>query len=352
MHLVRETQDLVAARAYAYRQLDQAAGRADLKSADAARKAIAEIGARLEQADAALRQNFSGFADLANPRPLGLAETQSLLQANQALVLFLDLVEYSQIPEETLVFAVSKDKFKWLTIPYGARALPRRVKTLRCGLDGSSWNERESHDLCKELLGIEASEHSLPPFDAVQAHALYRGLFGGIEEVIKDKSLLIVPSGALTQFPFEVLVTSKLDKTLPRFEAYARAAWLGQRQSIKVLPSVASLRALSDAKATQAAEPFIGFGNPLLTGLDGSDRSAFSKQVCPDAKAHGKLQTARRSAGLHFPGAAWWMWRACAVSNHCRSWQMNSARRLKQLAFRGGGSMMPCISATARPSLS
>ena len=35
-----------------------------------------------------------------------------------------------------------------------------------------------------------------------------QALFGQIEDVIKDKRLLIVPSGALTQLPFQVLVTA------------------------------------------------------------------------------------------------------------------------------------------------
>ena len=89
-----------------------------------------------------------------------------------------------------------------------------------------------------------------------------------------------MPSGALTQLPFEVLVTAKPDDKLPRFEAYKKAAWLGQRQAISVLPSVGSLKALRAAKASGSPEPFAGFGNPLLTGVDGTDKSAWDKQEC------------------------------------------------------------------------
>ena len=32
------------------------------------------------------------------------------------------------------------------------------------------------------------------PFDLTRAHALYKSLFGGAEDVIKGKSLLVVPS--------------------------------------------------------------------------------------------------------------------------------------------------------------
>jgi CHAT domain-containing protein len=109
---------------------------------------------------------------------------------------------------------------------------------------------------------------------------LYRDLFGGIEDFIQGKRLLIVPSGALTRLPFEVLVTAKPDETLPRSDAYKKAEWLGQRQAITILPSVSSFKALHSAKASEAPEPFAGFGNPLLTGLDGTDKSAWAKQEC------------------------------------------------------------------------
>ena len=92
--------------------------------------------------------------------------------------------------------------------------------------------------------------------------------------------MLIVPPGALTQLPFEVLVTAKPDAALPRFEAYKKAAWLGRRQAITILPSVGSLQVLRTAKASGAPEPFLGFGNPLLTGKDGKDHTAEAVQDC------------------------------------------------------------------------
>ena len=94
------------------------------------------------------------------------------------------------------------------------------------------------------------------PFDLARAGAFYRDLFGGIEDLTQGKRLLIVPSGALTQLPFEVLVTAKPDETLPRFEAYKKAAWLGQRQAVTILPSVGSLKALRAAKASARAGAF------------------------------------------------------------------------------------------------
>ena len=48
---------------------------------------------------------------------------------------------------------------------------------------------------------------------------------------------------------------------------YRSAAWLGTRQAITVLPSVASLKALRQlAKTSRATKPYLGVGNPLLDG--------------------------------------------------------------------------------------
>ena len=127
-----------------------------------------------------------------------------------------------------------------------------------------------------------------------------------MEDLIKDKSLLIVPSGALTQLPFEALVTEKPDGSLPRFEAYKSARWLGQRQAVTVLPSVGSLKALRTAKGSAATELFAGFGNPLLDGVDGKDKSAWAKQTCPKSPAPRQTRIASLTASLSLdlPGRA------------------------------------------------
>ena len=63
---------------------------------------------------------------------------------------------------------------------------------------------------------------------------------------MKDKrSLLIVPSGALTALPFHLLVTEKPAAAIPeKLDGYRDAAWLLKRHAVSVLPSVASLKSL------------------------------------------------------------------------------------------------------------
>ena len=297
--LVRGQQDLLGAREEAYSSLDVAAGEADTKGAEAARAAIADIAAKLTAKQSELRNAFPEYAGLANPKPLGLADAQALLGEGEVLVLFLDLPQLGRVPEETIVFALTKKEARWMSIGVGSSALQERVTTLRCGLDSSNWRFGEqSREVCKTALGTEVTEEQTPPFDAAAAHALYRDLFGGIEDLTQGLRLLIVPSGALTQLPFEALVTTKPDETLPRFEAYKTAAWLGQRQAITILPSVGSLKALRAAKASAAPEPFLGVGNPLLTGRSGTDRSAWAKQDCSKTTPPKQSRIASIAAGI------------------------------------------------------
>ena len=96
-------------------------------------------------------------------------------------------------------------------------------------------------------------------------YRLYQALFGQVEDLIKGKHLLIVPSGALTQLPFQVLVTAP-----PANGDNKSAAWLVRDHALTVLPAVSSLKALRRvARPSAATKPMIGFGNPLLDGPGG-----------------------------------------------------------------------------------
>jgi CHAT domain-containing protein len=101
------------------------------------------------------------------------------------------------------------------------------------------------------------------------------------------------PAGATVQLrlvrgPEQRTIVATLGKRVePRAFArlklaeYRQVAWLGARQPISMLPSVPSLKALRQlAKASKATQPYIGFGNPLLSGPNGEDRRAWRRQSC------------------------------------------------------------------------
>src|SRR5690606_4060961 len=75
-------------------------------------------------------------------------------------------------------------------------------------------------------------------------------------------------AGALSALPLSVLVVRAPPVAMLRSEGEFKGLdWLGARNAISVLPAVSTLTALRRvARASSAAEPMIGFGNPLLLG--------------------------------------------------------------------------------------
>jgi CHAT domain-containing protein len=289
--LVRERQDMVARRQTEDKQLLVAVGRGDAAASEALRKSLASLDLALDAIDARLSSEFKDYAELANPKPQTIASTQGLLDDNESLVLFLDAPQFGNLPGETLIWVMTRADARWARIDLASQALIERASALRCGLDRDSW-VGEGKQRCLNLLAIDvgkAPESGNPlPFDLARAHQLYQALFGQVEDLIKGKRLLIVPSGPLAQIPFHVLVTEQPDMAPTANEAFRRAAWLAKSNMITVLPSVSSLKALREyAKTSHATKPFAGFGNPLLNGSDANDglraELARARQHCAQA---------------------------------------------------------------------
>jgi tetratricopeptide (TPR) repeat protein/CHAT domain-containing protein len=291
--LVRKRQDLLAQRRRADKRLLAAVGTADANGASTLRAAIASYDADMRSIDAELAHKFPDYASFANPKPLTIAEVQALLGPEEALILFLDVKQLGRLPEQTLVWALTRKTASWHRTPLGPRALADAVLALRCGLDGSNWQDGGGADKCGQLLAEldpQATQSGqgagMLPFSLTRAHELYAHLFGPIQHVIRGKHLIIVPSGPLMSLPFSVLVTEPPKATLSEgLAAYRRAAWLGTRQAISMLPAVASLAALRrHAKRSAAPDPFLGYGDPTLVGVPGCPRVPIP-EACPDEKS-------------------------------------------------------------------
>jgi CHAT domain-containing protein len=242
----------------------------------ALRSRLAGIAGRLDTLDGRLAKEFPEYTRLASPQPLSIARVQELLASQEALVLIASRLNQS------LVWVITKERARWELVPLGEDELGREVAALRCGLDASAWALAGSLS-CELLLGLAHEVGQPLPFDLARAHGLYAALLAPFHEIIKDKRLLIVPSGPLTGLPFSVLVTEAPASRFPAgVKRYADVAWLAKSHATAVLPSVTSLASLRGVTQLAAApNPFIGFGNPLLSGADGRDRSAWAKQTCP-----------------------------------------------------------------------
>jgi CHAT domain-containing protein/Flp pilus assembly protein TadD len=300
--LVRERQDLVSEWDAKDKLLIAAKSEPPANRKAGAEKALverlAEIETRLSEIGQRFAQDFPDYAALASPTPASVAEVQAQLGTDEALVLFLVTPERKPLPEESFIWVVTKSDVRWVRSDLGTAALTREVVALRCGLDADAW-EGKGAERCTKALGI-APVKGAPnplPFDHARAHKLYMGLFGQVQDLIKGKHLLIVPSGPLTQLPFQVLMTGP-----PTSGDHRAAAWLAREHAITVLPAVSSLKALRRVgKPSVAARPMVGFGNPLLDGYHGQPNDdAEAAQMAKDHAQRAKeARTKQRCPETH-----------------------------------------------------
>jgi TPR repeat protein/CHAT domain-containing protein len=251
-----------------------------------------EIKRKLEQVEALLREIESALPPkLQSVDELGLARTVSYEDLRQDLRSNEALLTFSLSDDVTYLFVATTERLQWFRIELGAYSIGQLVSTLRCGLDYSgAWQGEGSRcsDLVKVTYGPLDHERGRPlPFDLTRGYELYKALFGQAEGLIEGKHLLIVPSGPLTQLPFQALVTDPPKTRIPTSSSgYRDVAWLIRKHAVTVLPAVSSLAALrGSAKHSRATEAYIGFGNPLLDG----DPSRF-----PDDAVRAKLAREKR----------------------------------------------------------
>ena len=307
--LVRERQDLVRdwqakdKALVAAHSMPPELRNADIETALAAR--LNEIDARVGEIDRTMARDFPDYAAFSHPEPLTIPEVQSLLRANEALIFIVDTENWNPTPEESFIWAVTKTEARWVRSELGTKALAAAVAALRCGLDQAAWEDDTSP--CNALGNPARGGEGQLPFDLGRAYSLYQALFAQLDDLIKDKQLLIAPSGPLTALPFQVLVTAKPAAAIPANGAgYGDAAWLIKEHAVSILPSVASLKILRRlAKSSKAMQPFIGFGNPLLSGPNGADRSAWTRQSCKTSSAPIKTvhRGIRGNSAQFFDGA-------------------------------------------------
>jgi len=256
---VRRQQDLKASLDSLDKRITAELGAPDGKRNDSLiaslRTESSGVRKSLDETSALIAREFPAYAELSSPAPLSLSQVQALLKPDEAQLLFLAMSDRS------FVFAVTREHVAMREIALRAQELSDRVAGLRKGLFNG--------------------EAEVAPFDLDASHALYTALFSPISDIVAAKpKLLIVPTGALTSLPFQVLVTRKPDPAAAQADRYRSAAWLIRDKAIDVLPSVSSLRALRlYAKTSRASKPFIGFGNPVLQ-LDGG-KTRVSRNVDP-----------------------------------------------------------------------
>ena len=219
---------------------------------------------RAKAQNKAIIKDFPGYAELVDPRPLKLRGIQKLLRHKEALLVYLVGAEHS------FVFALRKTRSDWAQINLGAAKLEQIVADLRKGLDptGKLVSTRGFQLDTPDGEPVAPRQQGLP-FDLQQSFELYQKLIAPVKSVLAGaKHVMLVPAGALTSLPFQVLVSKKPDVARPDYGGYKKAAWMIRDHALTVLPSVSSLRALRRfVRKGQAPKLFIGYGDPVLDGL-------------------------------------------------------------------------------------
>jgi CHAT domain-containing protein/Tfp pilus assembly protein PilF len=284
--LVRRDQDLAAEtealdKAIITAVSKQSAQR-DVASEQRSRARIVAIANERAGLQKTLAVEFPDYASLSNPLPLTVKDIQSLLSADEAMVL------YSVIDKQSYVIAITREGIDWKEIPIGADALAQKLSAFRRGLDVGKARDASGKS------GL---------FDLALANELYVALLGPVETLTKEKrSLLVVPSGALTALPFHLLVTERPQAAIPdKLEGYRSAAWLLRRQAVSVLPSVVSLKSLrAFARKDQGVKPMTGFGDPVFNpAQEGpADRRAANSKMAARSIATVAYTDFWRGAGV------------------------------------------------------
>jgi CHAT domain-containing protein/tetratricopeptide (TPR) repeat protein len=267
--LLREGQDLALQWQNLNAALLQAAAapaksRSRAAEKDAAAR-MAALGTRLDEIDGIIQAQFPGYANLADPKPLSILETQKLLRPDEALVQIASFGGGNG--DGTFVWIVTADDVRTARSLTSLDTISGFVRKLRCGLDIGAWlTEEGAADCAARTGGKEVS--GLPRFSAKDSNDLFTGLFYGLEPLLQGKSLIVIAPDPLASLPFQVLVTKPPAKDYPETaEEWRAVSWLGRDNPVSMIPSVSALAGLrKDSSISSAPELYVGFGDPLLTG--------------------------------------------------------------------------------------
>jgi CHAT domain-containing protein len=259
--LVRETQDAQRARDTARIDIAGEFAKPD-DERNAAREAqltrdVAAASAHADELLTRLQQTFPQYANLANPGPAELSSVQRQLGQKEALLSFVIGYQGS----------------------YGLLVTRKGLTVKRLEVTAESLNT----DIAALRVAFVPQLGALPAFSLASAHALYAQL---VEPFAPDLAnvdhLVVAPGPVLANLPFSLLVSA----TPSALTNYADAAWLIRSMAISQVPTPRAFLALRQADAVRVAapRPFLGLGNPSLTGGAAADTALQSLALsCRDA---------------------------------------------------------------------
>ena len=265
-------------------QLQQARATIPVTLANAAQR-TAEVDAQLNGARGELKtiedqlwRDYPRFMELANPRPVTVEDLQQkLLKPDEGLV------SYVLLPQETVIFAVTKDRFRMVVAPAKRADVADRVHRVRRAVEKVAMGESVLflRDIEPEVLA-----------------SLYRDVYAPVAETLAGREkVLVVADGPLLTIPFEMLLTEFTPKERTAFEEtrrasdgsadrpylneYAPLAYLGKRQRFAYLPSLSALTSqrLYPKGGGAAATDLVAFADPVFSTSGGRAMPTSTQQA-------------------------------------------------------------------------
>jgi CHAT domain-containing protein/Flp pilus assembly protein TadD len=211
-----------------------------------------------------LWREYPRFMELANPRPVTVDDLQKrLLGADEALL------SYVLLPQETVVFAVTREQFRMIVTPTRRGAIADRVHLIRRAI---------------EKVALGESVLFLRDIDPDTLHSLHRDLFAPVAATVGERrKVFVVADGPLQTVPFEFFLSSYAPDERAAFERtkgesdgsaqrpylaeYAGLAYLGRRHQFAYLPSLSALASqrLYPKRGAVARVDLVAFADPVFT---------------------------------------------------------------------------------------
>ncbi|MBI2319289.1 MAG: CHAT domain-containing protein [Betaproteobacteria bacterium] len=253
--------------------------------------------AELAQAESELWRNYPRFMELTNPRPVAADDLQSrLLREGEVLL------SYVLLPQEAVIFAVSRERLKMVVHPAKREAIARRIHEIRRTIDKVASGE---------------SALFLRRIDPLDLNALYRDLVAPVADMIDGRAkVIVVGDGPLLTVPFEFLVTrwgaaeqgafrtarreASGAAERPFLGEYALPAFLGKAHRFAYLPSLSALASqrLYPKPASPRRYELVGFADPEFAPGPGKAYSAATRKAL---EALGSSVPRRRDGSPDIP---------------------------------------------------
>lgn len=237
---------------------------------------LASTGEAIATARRTLTTQFPEYERLVSPSPLQLDRLRATLKPGEGLLSF--LVGRSK----SFAQLVTRDGVVVALVDEGAAGIRQAVTSLRRPL---------------EIQGGAIGEFNLGA--ANQMHEL---LLGGLKPSLAAVDhLIVVPSGPLSNLPFQLLVA-----TAATDASYSRADWLIRSKTVAYTPSLQAFSALRNARPkAQPRQGLLAFGNPVLTGHGGRKGEASAMaQLANSCREGGPMPIALLTALEPLPDTA------------------------------------------------